>query len=176
MMYNYKLESLIMLETLITGLGYWGIIAVVFAESGLFFGFFLPGDSLLFIAGLLASRQVFSIEALVIGSGIAAVLGDNVGYHFGKKVGVKLFVREDSFFFHKDHIKRAQHFYEKHGKKAIVLARFVPIILTFAPIAAGVGDMEYKTFFAYNIIGGVLWTAGFTLMGYFIGDVLPGGE
>ena len=165
-----------MLEKIIIDIGYWGILAVVFAESGLFFGFFLPGDSLLFIAGLLASRGVFPLSHLLIGSFIAAVLGDNVGYNFGKRVGVKLFTREDSVLFHKDHVARAQHFYEKYGKKAIVLARFVPIVRTFAPIAAGVGSMEYKTFFAYNVIGGLAWTAGFSLLGYFIGDLLPEGE
>jgi membrane-associated protein len=160
-------------QHLIALVGLVGIIAVVFAESGLFFGFFLPGDSLLFTAGLFASQGSLNIWWLVIGCAIAAIAGDSVGYTFGKKVGPKLFSREDSFFFHKKHAERAKAFYEKYGKKAIVLARFVPIVRTFAPIVAGIGGMAYKTFLSFNVIGGMAWTFLLTLAGYFLGRAFP---
>lgn len=153
--------------------GLAGVIAVVFAESGLFFGFFFPGDSLLFTAGLLASQGLLPIGWLLIGTFFAAVLGDSVGYWFGKKTGPAIFAREDSLFFHKKHIERAQKFYEIHGKKTIILARFVPIVRTFAPILAGVGRMEYRTFVTYNIIGGAIWAIGLTALGYFLGSFIP---
>ncbi len=153
--------------------GLAGVIAIVFAESGLFFGFFFPGDSLLFTAGLLASQGLLPIGWLLIGTFVAAVLGDSVGYWFGKKTGPKIFSREDSFFFHKKHIERSQLFYERHGKKTIILARFVPIVRTFAPILAGVGKMDYRTFISYNIIGGAAWSLGLTTFGYFLGGLIP---
>jgi len=153
--------------------GLAGVVAVVFAESGLFFGFFFPGDSLLFTAGLLASQGFLPIGWLLIGTFVAAVLGDSVGYWFGKKTGPAIFSREDSLFFHKKHIERAQRFYEKHGKKTIILARFVPIVRTFAPILAGVGKMDYRTFLTYNIIGGAIWAIGLTTLGYFLGTFIP---
>ncbi len=159
---------------LIETVGLFGVIAIVFAESGLFFGFFLPGDSLLFTAGLFASQGYLPITPLVIGCMIAAILGDSVGYTFGKRAGRSLFTREDSFFFHKKHAERAKRFYDKHGVKAIVLARFVPIVRTFAPIIAGVGEMPYRTFFKWNVIGGILWTGTMTLAGYFLGKTVPG--
>ncbi|TAK57406.1 DedA family protein [Patescibacteria group bacterium] len=158
---------------LIQTLGILGVFVIVFAESGLFFGFFFPGDSLLFTAGLLASQGYFDIYLLVFGCVISAVLGDSVGYAFGKHAGDKIFTREDSLFFHKKHVLSAQIFYEKHGKKAIVLARFVPIVRTFAPILAGVGKMQYRTFLAYNIIGGVLWVVGLSLLGFVLGNTIP---
>ncbi len=158
---------------LIKTLGMIGIFAIVFAESGLFFGFFLPGDSLLFTAGILASQGYLNIAILVAGCALCAVIGDSVGYAFGRKVGPALFSREDSRFFHKDHIERAKHFYEKHGKKTLILARFVPVVRTFAPILAGVGQMRYTTFLSFNIIGGVLWTFGLTLLGYWLGNTIP---
>lgn len=158
---------------LIQTLGLFGVFAIVFAESGLFFGFFLPGDSLLFTAGLLASQDFFHISWLVFGCVAFAILGDNVGYVFGKRVGEKIFTREDSFFFHKKHVSRAQDFYEKHGKKAIMLARFVPVVRTFAPILAGVGKMHYRTFFIYNVIGGIVWGAGLPLLGFLLGNTVP---
>lgn len=160
------------LKTLIEAVGYIGIFGIVFAESGLFVGFFLPGDSLLFTAGLLASQGYFNILILLVLAVTGAILGDNVGYAFGRKVGSKLFTKEDSFWFHKDHIQRAEKFYESHGKKTIILARFIPIVRTFAPIVAGVGNMEYSIFFRYNIIGGVLWGGGVTLLGYFLGQTV----
>lgn len=153
--------------------GYIGVGLIVFAESGLFIGFFLPGDSLLFTAGFLASQNYINIWALCVLSCIAAILGDNVGYAFGRNVGPRLFRREDSWLFHKDHLKTAEDFYEKHGSKTIVLARFMPIVRTFAPIVAGIGRMRYRTFIAYNIAGGILWGAGMPLAGYFLGRIIP---
>ncbi|HLD27053.1 MAG TPA: VTT domain-containing protein [Patescibacteria group bacterium] len=158
---------------LIPALGYIGITAIIFAESGLLIGFFLPGDSLLFTAGFLASQHIFDIKILTILSFIAAVLGDSVGYLFGQKVGKKLFQRKDSLIFHKDHLIKARQFYEKHGKKTIVLARFLPIIRTFAPIVAGMGDMKYSVFIVFNIVGGMIWAVGLTLAGYFLGNLIP---
>lgn len=162
------------LLTLARTAGYIGLFLIIFAESGLFFGFFLPGDSLLFTAGFLASQGYFNIAALVLVLFVAAVLGDSVGYAFGRKVGPRLFTRDDSKLFHRDHIARAQHFYERHGKKAIVLARFVPIVRTFAPIVAGIGSMHYATFLTYNLIGAGLWAVGVTLLGYILGASIPG--
>ncbi len=156
--------------------GYVGLFSIIFAESGLFFGFFFPGDSLLFAAGLLASQGFFSIIPLIIGLLFAAILGDNVGYWFGAKVGPAIFSREDSLFFHKKHIDRTERFYAKYGPKAVVLARFVPIVRTFAPILAGVGKMAYGRFLRYNILGGLLWAAGVTSMGYFLGQSIPDSE
>lgn len=152
---------------------YFAFFGIIFAESGLFFGFFLPGDSLLFTAGFLASQDILNIWILLPVFFIAAVTGDSIGYSFGRRVGRRLFNREDSFFFHKKHIDRAEKFYEKHGKKTIIIARFVPIVRTFAPIVAGIGKMEYSTFLVYNIVGGVLWAVGLTLAGYVLGAVIP---
>lgn len=155
-------------------LGYLGVWAVVFAESGLFFGFFFPGDSLLFTAGLLSSQELLSVWVLIPLVITAAVLGDTVGYWFGAKVGPRIFTREDSFFFHKRHIERTNIFYKQYGARAVVLARFIPIVRTFTPILAGVGGMHYGTFLRYNIVGGALWGGGVTLLGYFLGTVIPG--
>lgn len=162
--------------SLVQTVGYIGLFAIIFAESGLFFGFFLPGDSLLFTAGLLASQGLFNYYALAIIFAFAAIAGDNVGYLFGKKIGPKIFNREDSFFFHKKHVERTHNFYEKYGNKTIVLARFVPIVRTFAPILAGVGKMNYGTFFKYNVIGGLIWGVGISFLGYFLGSKIPGIE
>lgn len=158
---------------LIETLGLVGVFSIVFAESGLFFGFFLPGDSLLFTAGLLASQGHFNVILLWLGCMAAAIIGDSVGYAFGKKVGTKLFYREDSFFFHKNHIDRTRAFYEKHGKKTIILARFVPIVRTFAPILAGIGQMDYRTFVSYNVIGGILWSTLLIFLGFILGSTVP---
>ena len=162
------------LMALIKTFGYLGIFTIVFAESGLFFGFFFPGDSLLFTAGLIASQGFLNIWILVPLIILGAILGDNVGYWFGAKVGPKIFTREDSFFFHKRHVERTHNFYLKYGAKAVVLARFIPIVRTFTPILAGVGTMPYGTFLKFNIIGGVLWGAGVTLLSYFLGAIIPG--
>lgn len=148
----------------------WGII---FAESGIMLGFFLPGDTLLIVAGLLAKAGLMDIRVLIFGSFVAAVLGDNVGYATGHRFGRRLFNREDSLIFHKKHLLKAQNFYEEHGKKTIVLARFLPIIRTFAPIVAGIASMRYRTFMSYNLIGGFVWTFGVSLLGYFIADAIP---
>lgn len=161
------------LRTLITTVGYLGLFAIVFAESGLFIGFFLPGDSLLFTAGFLASQGFFHIMPLTFLCVVAAVVGDNVGYAFGKRVGHRIFKREDSIIFHKKHLARAEEFYKKYGGKAVVLARFMPVVRTCAPILAGVGNMRYSTFFFYNIAGGLLWGAGITIGGYYLGSIVP---
>lgn len=161
------------LISLIKTTGLIGVTAVVFAESGLLIGFFLPGDSLLFTAGFLASQGFFDIKIIILLTFMAAVAGDSVGYAFGKKVGPKLFTKEDSVIFHKKHLAKAQHFYEEYGKKTIVIARFLPVVRTFAPIVAGIGNMEYRSFITYNIVGGLLWAVGVTLAGYFLGNLIP---
>jgi len=161
------------LPILIQTIGYLGIFFIIFAESGLFFGFFLPGDTLLFTAGLLASQGYFNITSLVLLVTLGAIGGDQIGYLFGKKIGPKIFTHDNSFFFKKRYIIDAENFYKKHGKKAIVLARFIPVVRTFIPILAGVGKMHYQTFITYNVIGGLLWGAGITLSGYFLGQKIP---
>lgn len=162
------------LLNLITGLGVLAVIAVVYAESGLLIGFFLPGDSLLFTSGFLVQQNIFTINIhlFVFLLFIAAVLGDSTGYTFGRRVGRRLFDREDSKFFKKEHLLRAEQFYQKHGSKTIVLARFVPFVRTFAPIVAGVSQMSYRHFLIYNILGAALWTASFTYLGYFAGSAI----
>ena len=154
-------------------IGYIGIFGIVFAESGLLIGFFLPGDSMLFTAGFLASQGFFNIYILAILSFVGAVVGDSVGYWFGHKVGRRLFHKKDSFFFHKENLMKAEKFYEKHGKKTIILARFLPVVRTFAPIVAGIGTMHYNTFLSYNVIGGFFWSVGMTVAGYFLGRIIP---
>lgn len=161
------------LINLIQTIGYLGVFSIVFVESGLLVGFFFPGDSLLFTAGFLASKNFFDIYILAIGSFISAIAGDSVGYLIGHRWGRKLFTRDDSILFHKDHLVRAQNFYDKHGGKTIILARFMPVIRTFAPVVAGVGQMRYRTFIAFNFLGGFLWAIGVTLAGYFLGSLIP---
>lgn len=162
------------LSTLIQTVGYLGLFVIVFAESGLLIGFFLPGDSLLFTAGFLASQGFFDILLLTSLCFIAAVAGDSVGYMIGKHAGPRIFRRPHSWFFHPEHVTRTKLFYEHHGGKTIILARFMPVVRTFAPIFAGVGRMHYPTFLAYNIIGGVLWAIGMTMLGYALGSMIPG--
>ena len=161
------------LIAIIKAAGYLGLFGMIFAESGLFVGFFLPGDSLLFTAGLLASKGFLDIYILISLTFLAAVLGDNTGYWFGKKTGPKIFVKDDSLFFHKDHVAKAENFFKKYGPKTIILARFIPFVRTFAPILAGVGKMNYKTFFIYNLFGGLLWTAGVSILGFWLGQIIP---
>ncbi|MEK7088516.1 MAG: VTT domain-containing protein [Patescibacteria group bacterium] len=161
------------LPILIQTIGYLGIFFIIFAESGLFFGFFLPGDTLLFTAGLLASQGYFNIALLILLIVSGAVLGDQIGYFFGKKFGPKIFNRDESLFFKKKYITEAENFYKKHGKKTIILARFLPVIRTFIPILAGVGKMHYRTFVTYNIMGGLFWGVSITLSGYFLGQQIP---
>ena len=158
---------------IIEALGYLGIFLIIFAESGVFIGFFLPGDSLLLTAGLLATQGTLSIWLLLVIVPIAAILGDTVGYSFGRYIGPRLFTKEDSFFFNKNHIQRSREFYEKYGPRAILLARFMPIIRTFVPIIAGVGQMKYPKFVAYNAVGGFLWADLFLLAGFFLGRAIP---
>jgi membrane-associated protein len=164
-------------QQLVHSLGFWGghiaIWAITFAESGLLIGFFLPGDSLLFAAGFLASQGLLNIVALFIGCFICAVLGDNVGYATGSRFGHRLFTKEDSRFFHRNHLVRAQVFYETHGRKTIILARFLPVVRTFAPIVAGIGKMHYPTFLKYNLVGGLVWTFGLTSLGFLLGNSIP---
>ncbi len=160
-------------ENLIMTLGTFGVIAIVFMETGVFFGFFFPGDSLLFTAGFLASQGYVSFSWLLVGTFLAAIIGDSVGYAFGRKVGPAIFTKENSLFFNKQHIARAQHFYEKYGGKTIILARFIPIVRTFAPIVAGVGIMKYGKFIAFNIIGGFAWTWTMLWLGYGLGALIP---
>jgi membrane-associated protein len=161
---------------LIKVIGYLGLFAIIFSESGLFFGFFLPGGSLLFTAGLLASQGLFNIYWLVIVVAVAAILGDSTGYWFGSKVGSKIFYKEDSLFFNKKHLERTKEYYEKYGAVTVIIGRFVPIVRTFAPILAGVGEMKYKKFLSYNIVGAFLWAVGLALLGFFLGATIPGIE
>lgn len=161
------------LEELIKWCGHFGLILIVFAETGLMFGFFLPGDTLLFTAGLLASQGVLDIWWLNVSLISAAIIGDTFGYWFGKKTGPKIFKKEKSIFFAKDHLLKAKNFYEIHGGKTIILARFIPFIRTFAPVVAGIGQMNYKKFVTFNILGAIIWVCSLTLLGFFIGNI-PG--
>lgn len=172
-------------QKLLESIGLIGLFVVIFAESGILIGFFLPGDSLLFTAGLATYGLVIregedpfqlangNIWIVVIGVVIAAIAGDQVGYAFGKKVGPSLFKRPESRLFKPSYVESAEKFFAKHGSKSIVLARFVPIVRTFTPIVAGVSNMHYRTFVKFNVIGGVLWGAGLTLLGYTLGRTFP---
>jgi membrane-associated protein len=161
-------------ENLLDTFGTIGLFLIVFAESGLLIGFFLPGDSLLFTAGLLSSQDKLApLPVLLAGVFVAAVVGDQVGYLFGRRVGPALFRRPDSRLFKQEYVEKAQNYFEEHGSKTIVLARFVPVVRTFAPIVAGVGKMEYKTFVSFNVLGGFLWAIGVTSLGYILGESIP---
>jgi membrane-associated protein len=169
------LSSVLNPETIVEKGGLLVLLAIVFAESGLLIGFFLPGDSLLFIAGFLASdaggHKLPALPIVLVCVAAAAIAGDQVGYLFGKRVGPALFSRPDSRLFRQQHVLKANRFFAKHGPKTIVLARFVPIVRTFAPVLAGVGTMKYRTFVMYNVIGGLLWGVGVTTLGYLLGDI-----
>ncbi len=156
---------------IISTAGWLAVIAVIFAESGLLIGFFLPGDSLLFTSGFLVYTGVLKIDIhlFVFLLFLAAVLGDNVGYTFGRRVGLRLFNRPNSRFFKQDNVYAAQKFYEKHGGKTVIIARFVPFVRTFAPVVAGISKMDYKKFLLYNMIGGFIWAVGITYAGYYLG-------
>lgn len=169
MSFHNLIDPLFIIKTL----GLLGVVFIIFAESGLFFGFFLPGDSLLFTAGILSSQGLIPFWPLLILCVIAAVLGDNFGYAFGRKTGPMIFNKEESFLFKKRYVESAKTFYEKYGKKTIILARFIPIVRTFAPIIAGVANMDYKTFFRFNLIGGLIWAGGMTTLGYLLGKTIP---
>ena len=148
------------------------LAAIVFAESGLLIGFFLPGDSLLFFAGFLSSAGTLPPLPVVAATcAVAAIVGDQVGYMIGKKFGPTLLQRPDSKFFHAANVRKAEDFFDRHGSKTIVIARFVPIVRTFVPTVAGVSKMHYRTFVVYNVLGGLLWAVGFTTLGYFLGEV-----
>lgn len=169
----FDLFSSANLITLIETIGYVGLFVIVFAESGLFIGFFLPGDSLIFTAGFLASQNYLHIWWLIPLLCLAAILGDNFGYAFGKRVGPAIFHKEEGLFFHKKNLTRAAQFYEQHGPKTLILARFMPVIRTFVPILAGVGKMDYRRFFYFNAVGGALWTLLLPLAGYYLGQLIP---
>ncbi len=160
-------------ESLLTGggvlFGLFIVGAIVFAESGLLVGFFLPGDTLLLFAGFFAAQGKLPLGWLLLVVTLAAIIGDNVGYSIGRRTGHRIFRKEDGIFFQKEHIERAEKFYNSHGGKTIILARFMPVIRTFAPLVAGIGKMPRKRFMAYNIIGGLMWGVGVTLIGYFLG-------
>ncbi len=167
--------ALLNVEDLLSKGGLLVLGAIVFAESGLLIGFFLPGDSLLFIAGFLASSTGNNILPplpwVILVSASMAIIGDQVGYFIGKKIGPALFDRPKSRLFNPQHVVKAQKFFDKYGPRTIVLARFVPIVRTFAPVLAGVGKMDYKTFVRFNIVGGLLWGAGLPFLGYFLGQI-----
>lgn len=167
--------ALMNVESLLKNGGLVVLGLIVFAESGLLIGFFLPGDSLLFIAGFLASEAGKNVLPplpwVILVSASMAIIGDQVGYLIGNKIGPALFTRPRSRLFNPAHVQKANAFFAKHGARTIVLARFVPVVRTFAPVIAGVGEMEYKTFVRYNVIGGLLWGAGVPLLGYFLGQI-----
>ena len=167
------LSQLYRFDELIRWGGYTVLVAIVFAETGLLAGFFLPGDSLLVAAGLVAAGGGLNIWTLNLWLSLAAILGDSTGYAIGYHLGPRIFNREDSRIFHREHLNRTQRFYEKYGSKTIVIARFVPIVRTFAPTVAGVGRMRYRTFLAFNVLGGIGWVASTTLAGYLLGRSIP---
>jgi membrane-associated protein len=163
------------LPALVQWAGYFGLTAIIFIETGLFFGFFLPGDSLLVTAALLASQGLpLNIVTLGLLLNVAAIAGDNTNYWIGRLTGPKIFNREDSFFFKKRHVDNAHAFYERHGAKTVVLARFMPIIRTFAPLVAGVAQMNYRVFLTFSVLGGTLWIWSMLCIGYFLGRLVPG--
>ncbi len=162
------------LASVISTYGSWTyafLVLIVFCETGLVVTPFLPGDSLLFAAGAFAATGSLSIWLLLLLLIVAAIAGDSLNYHIGRRIGPKVFFRDDSFFLRKEHLNRARVFYEKHGKKTIILARFVPIVRTFAPFLAGVGQMRYAEFLLYNIVGGIVWVTLFLFAGYLFGNI-----
>ena len=164
------------LPALVQWAGYVGLTLIIFAETGLLIGFFLPGDSLLVTAGLLASQPDFGLNVWILGGilNVAAIVGNSTGYQIGKAAGPRIFTREDSLLFNKKHLLRAHAFYEKHGGKTIILAQFMPIVRTFVPVVAGVGAMSYRSFIMYNVVGAILWIWSMLLTGYILGRTLPG--
>ena len=163
----YDVESLVRIGGIV------GLTVIVFVETGLLIGFFLPGDSLLVTAGLFAARGDIEVLSLTVALSIAAIAGDTVGYNIGARAGPKLFTRADSLFFNKKHLITTKEFYDRHGPFTIVIARFVPIIRTFAPVVAGIGAMAYKRFLSYNVIGGIGWVVSMVFGGYFLGQTIP---
>lgn len=171
--FEWAFSTVYNVPELIRLVGFYGLIVIVFAETGLLIGFFLPGDSLLITAGLFAARGDFDIVTLNIVLILAAIAGDATGYAIGKRAGKSLYSRPDSFFFRKEHLRITKAFYDKHGGKTIIFARFMPIVRTFAPVVAGVAEMGYARFAAYNVIGGILWVTSCTLGGYMLGALIP---
>ena len=161
------------LEALIETVGYVGLFCIIFAETGLLVGFFLPGDSLLFTAGFLASQDLLNIWILIPVCFVAAVIGDAVGYYIGNRYGRRLFQREESRFFKPQYLLKAEAFFREKGGMAIILARFMPVVRTFVPVVAGIGSMKYRDFVTYNVVGAVLWAIGLPLAGYFLGSAIP---
>ena len=158
--------------------GYVGLTAIIFSETGLLVGFFLPGDSLLVTAGLLASQSQFGLNMWVLGAllTVAAIAGNTLGYAIGRYTGPRLFTRDDSLLFKKKHLYRAQAFYEQHGGKTLIIARFMPVVRTFVPVVAGLGAMKFRSYTAYNVLGAVLWIWSMLFIGYFLGRMVPGIE
>jgi membrane-associated protein len=161
------------LDALILWGGYALMVAIVFTETGLLVGLFLPGDSLLITAGLIAATGALNIWWINVLLMVAAIVGDSVGYAIGARIGPRLFTREKSMLFNPKHVDRTRRFYARYGAKTIVIARFVPIVRTFAPVLAGVGQMAYSRFLSYNVLGGIGWVAGMTWTGYFLGSAIP---
>ena len=161
------------LDALIQWGGYALMVAIVFTETGLLVGLFLPGDSLLITAGLIAATGALNIWWINVLLMVAAIVGDSVGYAIGARIGPRLFTREKSMLFNPKHVDRTRRFYARYGAKTIVIARFVPIVRTFAPVLAGVGQMPYRRFLSYNVFGGIGWVAGMTWAGYFLGSAIP---
>lgn len=164
------MESLI---PLLKTAGYLGVFGIIFAETGLLVGVVFPGDTLLFSGGLLASQGHFNLGLFIAVTSVASILGDSLGYVTGKKFGPKIFNREESAFFKKSYIHKAEAFFKKHGQKTILFARYVPIVRTFAPLIAGVAKMPYRGFVVYNVFGGILWCASVTFLGYYFGTRIP---
>jgi membrane-associated protein len=161
---------------LIEAFGTVGILVIVFAESGILAGFFLPGDSLLFTAGLLASEGHLNLAVLAVGIPLAAIAGDQIGYAFGHRVGPALFRRPDARFFKRRHLHKAQEYFERYGSRTVILARFIPVVRTFTPVLAGVAKMPYRMFVTCNVIGGLVWGLGVLLAGWALGQAVPDGE
>lgn len=159
---------------LIRIVGQFGLPLIIFAETGLLIGFFLPGDSLLITAGLFAARGDLSLPLLIVTLIPAAILGNATGYQIGKRTGKTLYSRPDSLLFRREHLRMTHEYYERHGGKTIIIAQFAPILRTFAPVVAGVAEMGYRRFAGYNIIGAMLWIASMTLTGYLLGNIIPG--
>lgn len=162
------------LPALIKWAGYFGMTVIVFSETGLLVGFFLPGDSLLVTAGLVSARGLFDVYVLGMMLHIAAILGNSCGYFIGRSTGPRIFTRENSLLFNRRHVLRAQEFYARHGRKTIILAQFMPIIRTFSPVVAGVGRMPYRQFLTISIVGTLLWVWSMLFIGYFLGRYIPG--
>jgi len=153
--------------------GYLGLFIIILLESGVIFGFFLPGDSLLFAAGLLASQGYLNVIGVMAAAIIGAIIGNNIGYYTGKEAGPALFNRKDSKLFSKKRVKEAHVFFEDHGPEALILARFIPAVRTFVPIAAGIAKMEYREFFTFNALGGLLWGVSVPVLGFWLGKTVP---